>query len=112
MFSRNSAVWRYVLSFLCYFQPGRWHNSKSDRIISMPRFRIFRKKPNTQRQFSKLLPRNGLYLVWARAENLSLNSESPLKAALHKAKQMYQPREWLTATGTEKKDDFSAYSKH
>jgi hypothetical protein len=111
MFSRNSTVWRRLLSFLGDLLPRRLRSSKSARIISMPRFRVFRKKYLSQKP-TKLLPRNGIHLAWARAESISLNSENPLKAYLRKAKQMRQPREWLTATGTEKKDDFSAYLKH
>lgn len=110
--SRNSVVWHQLLSFRFYFQLPRLRSSKSARIISMPRFRMFRKKYVTQKQYTKLLPRNGVHLVWARAENLPLNSKNPLKASLHKAKQMHQPREWLTATGTEKKDESLVCSKH
>ena len=110
--SRNSVVWRRLLSFLGYFLPRRLRNSKSARIISMPRFRMFRKKYVTQKQFTKLLPRNGLHLVWARAENTSLDSGNSLKAYLRKVKQMHQRHEWLTATGTEKKDEFSVHLKH
>jgi hypothetical protein len=72
---------------------------------------MFRKKYLSQKP-TKLLPRNGIHLAWARAENVSSNSKNPLKAYLRKAKQRHQPREWLTATGTEKKDDSSVYLKH
>jgi hypothetical protein len=72
---------------------------------------MFRKKYLSQKP-TKLLPRNGIHLAWARAESVSLNSEKPLKPYLRKAKQRHQPREWLTATGTEKKDDSSVYLKH
>jgi hypothetical protein len=109
MFSRNSTVWRRLLSFLGDLLPRCLRSSKSARIISMPRFRMFRKKYLSQKQVTKLLPRNGIHLAWARAERIPLNSENPLKAYLRKAKQMHQPREWLTATGTEKKDDSSVY---
>lgn len=109
--SRNSVVWHQLLSFRFYSQLPRLRSSKSARIISMPRVRMFRKKYVTQKQFTRLLPQNGLHLVWTRRENSSLNSENPLKAFLRKAKQLHQRREWLTATGTEKKDEFSVHSK-
>jgi hypothetical protein len=115
MFSRNSTVWRRLLSFLDHLLPRHLRSSKPARIISMPRFRMFRKKYLSQKP-TKLLPRNGIHLAWARAENVSSNGENPLRAYLRKAKrkakQRHQPREWLTATGTEKKDDSSVYLKH
>jgi hypothetical protein len=107
-----SAIWQRLYSFLCCLQPRRLRNSKSVQIISMPRLRRLRRKSSTPKQFTKLLPRNGLHLVWARPQSESLRRRLLGKLFLHKTKPAYKHGEPLTPTGTEDGSDFSIYLTH
>jgi hypothetical protein len=110
--SKILEVWHRLLSFLCCLQPRRLHNSKSAQIISMPRRPRLRKKSSTPKQFTKLLPRNGLHLVWASPENESLRRRLLGKLFPPKTKQPYKPGKPLTPNGTEDTYDFSIYLTH
>jgi hypothetical protein len=111
--SRILEVWHRLLSFLCCLPPQYLHSSKSARIISMPRLRMFRKKYVTRKQRTKLLPQqHGLHLVWARRENSSSLSAGNLHQVLLRKIKPKPACERLAATGTETKEDFSIYLTH
>lgn len=111
--SKLLEVWHRLLSFLCCLPPQYLHSSKSARIISMPRLRMFRKKYVTQKQPIKLLPQqHGLHLVWARRESSSLRSAANLHHTLMRKIKPKPASKWLAATGTEDMEDSSVYLTH
>ena len=113
----NSAIWHGLYSFLCSLQRRLLRNSKSVQIISMPRLRRLRLKlsnptSSTPRRSTKLLPRNGLHLVWARPKSDSLKRRVLGKLFPPKTKPAYKVGEPLTPTGTDDGSDFSIYLMH
>ena len=115
--TENSAIWHGLYSFLWSLRRQRLHNSKSAQIISMPRLRRLRLKfsnlkSSTPQRSTKLLPRNGLHLVWARPQSDSLKRRLLGKLFPPKTKPAYKAGEPLTPTGTDDGSDFSIYLTH